>query len=31
MGPLGGLPLRELNLTESQREQVRAIVEPTGS
>ena len=28
MGPLGGLPLRELNLTESQREQVRAIVEP---
>jgi periplasmic protein CpxP/Spy len=27
MGPLGGLPLRELNLTESQREQVRTIVE----
>jgi protein CpxP len=26
--PLGGLPLRELNLTEAQREQVRAIVEP---
>jgi protein CpxP len=28
MGPLGGLPLRELNLTEAQREQVRTIVEP---
>jgi protein CpxP len=27
MGPLGGLPLRELNLTEAQREQVRVIVE----
>jgi protein CpxP len=27
MGPPGGLPLRELNLTESQREQVRQIVE----
>jgi periplasmic protein CpxP/Spy len=27
-GPLGGLPLRELSLTESQREQVRTIVEP---
>jgi periplasmic protein CpxP/Spy len=27
-GPLGGLPLRELNLTDAQREQVRAIVEP---
>ena len=27
MGPLGGLPLRELNLTDAQREQVRQIVD----
>jgi protein CpxP len=27
MGPLGGLPLRELNLTDAQREQVRTIVD----
>jgi len=27
MGPLAGLPLRELNLTDAQREQVRLIME----
>jgi protein CpxP len=27
MGPLGGLPLRELNLTDPQREQVRQILD----
>jgi protein CpxP len=31
MGPLAGLPLRELNLSESQRQQVRTIIEPRES